>query len=266
MKMIAFLTDWGNSHYVGIAKGVIKKISPNSEIVDITHHIKKFSARMAMHILERVVDDFPKNTVFLCVVDYGVGTERKPIAFETENELKFVGPDNGIFTLILKKHGLKNAVSLENEKYFYRNPPSDTFHGRDIFAPVAAHLDSGIGIEEFGRSLSSLKVLNVEEARIVGDRIEGEVAFTDHFGNIETNIPFDMVEVLMEGKTDKLKLEIPANGRSFELSVLKTYAYARRDEIILHRDSSGYVEIAMNMRSAEEYMDLHGGEKVVLKR
>ena len=264
--MIVFMTDWGNSHYVGIAKGVIKKINPSSEIVDLTHHVKKFDARMAMYILERSADDFPENTVFLCVIDYGVGTERKPIALETENDLKFVGPDNGIFTLILKKYGLRNAVSLENERYFYRNPPSDTFHGRDIFAPVAAYLDGGLGIKEVGENLNIVKMLEVKEAEFHGDRIEGEIAFTDHFGNVETNIPFDMVETLTEGKTGSLKLEVPDTGRMFELSILKTYAYARENEIVLHRDSSGYAEIAMNMKSAEEYIDLHGGERVVLKR
>jgi len=147
--LIAFMTDWGfSNYYVGVAKAVIKSINPNVEIIDLIHGIEPFNVRMAMHVLHRAVPDFPRDTVFLVVVDQGVGTARKAIAFRDKEGRHFVGPDNGVFTLVIEDYGIDEIRELTNRDYFYRRKPSHTFHGRDIFAPVAAHIQrsSDIGI------------------------------------------------------------------------------------------------------------------------
>lgn len=119
--MIGFLTDWGlKSHYVGVAKAVIKRINPSAEIIDITHEIEPFNVRKASHVLYRASLDFPPSTVFLVVVDYGVGTARKAIVMKTRNDLFFVAPDNGVLTVVAEEYGVAEIREIENRELFYK--------------------------------------------------------------------------------------------------------------------------------------------------
>ncbi|MDD4479399.1 MAG: SAM-dependent chlorinase/fluorinase, partial [Mesotoga sp.] len=130
--MIAFLTDWGyDSYYVGIAKAVVREINRDVEILDICHNIKPFSVRHAAHVIERAIKDLPADTVFLAVVDPGVGTSRKPVAMVLKNGMCMVGPDNGNFTLAAESFGVHEVRELENRQY--HRGVSRSFHGRDIF-------------------------------------------------------------------------------------------------------------------------------------
>lgn len=248
--MIVFMTDWGNSHYVGICKGVIKGIS-DTEIVDLTHSITPYNVREAMHILDRSIDWFPEKTVFLTVVDYGVGTARRAIAIETE-KFHFVGPDNGVFTLVLERYQPKNIIDLTNKKYHVGT--SKTFHGRDIFAPAAAYIANGV-FNELGTRLPNYATLPYRKASIIQNTVYGEIAYFDRFGNIETNIPFSWIE-------NKESVKLKMGNKTIQIPVVETYADVNEGELLIHEDSTGYLEIALNKGTAREKLKVSEGSEV----
>lgn len=261
MKLVVLLTDWGTkSYYQGVVKGVIRQIAPEVEIIDLTHEVEPFSVREAMHVLFRAYRDFPKGAVFMCVVDYGVGTERKAIAFETKSGYYFVGPDNGLFTLVVEEDEVLRAVELQNSEYFYKPTPSFSFHGRDIFAPVSAYIAKGIDLSAFGKRLENLVLLPYERARKEGGKISGEVAFFDRFGNVETNIPGILCEELKFGSV----VTIYVNEREYAATYCRTYGDVLPGKLLVHPDSSGFLEIAVNQGNAREVLGVRGGERVVL--
>lgn len=261
MKLVVLLTDWGTkSYYQGVVKGVIKQIAPEVEVIDLTHEIEPFSVREAMHVLFRAYRDFPKGTVFMGVVDFGVGTERKGIAFETESGYFFVGPDNGLFTLVAEEERVLRIVELTNPEYFYKPTPSFSFHGRDIFAPVSAHIARGVDLSAFGKRLESLTLLPHEKARKEGRTLFGEVVFFDRFGNVETNIPGIFGAELKFGST----VTIYINERKLTATYCRTYGDVASGELLVHEDSSGFLEIAVNQGNARERMRCKEGEKLKL--
>ncbi|QPM67030.1 SAM hydrolase/SAM-dependent halogenase family protein [Atribacter laminatus] len=253
MRFIAFLTDWGMaSYYVGIAKSVMKQINPGVEIIDISHDIQPFNIREAMYILHRTFPDFPPETIFCSVVDYGVGTERFPVAVELTNGSFLVGPDNGTFTLLIEQYSIKKAVILQNPSYFFRLNPSSTFHGRDIFAPVSARLSMGVPLEHFGPTVDSLRTLSVNRPKFHNHTITGEVAFCDRFGNIETNIPGQLLNNFELQPGDPLDIMI--NECSFNAVFFEAYGLSKKGQILVHTDSSDFVEIAVNQGNAREVL------------
>lgn len=258
--MIGFLTDWSvRSHYVGVAKAVMKRINPSVEIIDITHEIEPFNVRMASHILLRASKDFPTGSIFVAVVDYGVGTSRKAICMRTKNEQYYVGPDNGIFTHVALEYGVKQVRELNSKKYHYAS--SYTFHGRDIFAPVAAHLSKGVPFEELGDVLPNFIVLPTKQAEVLNETIIGEVAYFDSFGNIQTNIPVEMVQRLGWEIDDVLIL-----NDKFDLPYVRTFGEVVKGSLLVHPDSSGFLEIAVNRDSAAERLELKQGQQITLRR
>ncbi|WP_438315942.1 SAM hydrolase/SAM-dependent halogenase family protein [Candidatus Caldatribacterium sp. SIUC1] len=261
MKLVVLLTDWGTkSYYQGVVKGVIKKVAPEVEVIDLTHEVEPFNVREAMHVLVRAYQDFPPGTVFMAVVDYGVGTERKAIAFETESGYFFVGPDNGLFTLVAEEDKILRIVELENPEYFYKPIPSSSFHGRDIFAPVSAYLAKGVDLSAFGRRLEGLVLLPYEKARKENGEIIGEVAFFDRFGNVETNIPGILLKDLKFFSTVTIKKD----GGEFVATYCRTYGDVAEGELLIHTDSSGFLEIAVNQGNAREKLKLQGGERIAV--
>ncbi len=259
--MIAFMTDWGyKSYYVGVAKGVIKTINPNATIVDLTHGIEPFNVRMAMHMLARSVNDFPRETVFLVVIDQGVGTERKAIAFKSKNGYFFVGPDNGVFTLCYTEFGIEEMVELKNTKYFYKKSPTFTFHGRDIFAPVAAYIDTGIKLSDIGSRLKEPVFLPINEASFNGKTVRGEIAFYDGFGNLETNVHFDLFKNLNKNLGDEIHVKV--EEKIFKVRYVKAFGEVDPGELLIHQDCSGYMEIAVNLGSAKERIKADQGVRL----
>lgn len=248
--MIVFMTDWGNSHYVGICKGVIRSIT-DVEIVDLTHSIAPYNVREAMYILDRSVDWFPEGTVFLAVVDYGVGTARKAIAVKTK-KYYFVAPDNGLLTLVLERHEPEKVVELTNRKYHVGN--SKTFHGRDIFSPAAAYISKGI-FDELGTRLPNYATIPYKRAHRSDGVIVGEIAYFDRFGNVETNIPFEWLNDISE-----VRLKI--GGKNYKIPVVETYADVDEGELLIHEDSSGYVEIAVNKGNARMEYGWRDGQEI----
>jgi len=185
--IITLLTDFGGRDaYVGIMKGVALGICPAARLVDLTHEVPPQAVRLGALLLRSAVGYFPDGTVHLAVVDPGVGSARNPIAVVGERAA-LVGPDNGLLAPAAAALGTYAVRRLTCERLF-RQPVSSTFHGRDVFAPVAAHLAAGIAAEELGPELPALEPLDIPAARVEPGAVHGEIIYVDHFGNLVSNI------------------------------------------------------------------------------
>ena len=197
--VISLITDFGNSDYfTGVMKGVILSICPDISIVDISHEIKPYNIAKAGFVLSKSYRFFPKGTVHLIVVDPGVGSSRKILIAQSPEHF-FVMPDNGIISWILKDEGAVKVYEL-SDNTIYTNSPSATFHGRDIMAPVAAKIASGMKPEDLGRITKTFTTADIPVPKISGDKIEGEIIYCDHFGNLITNIRKEDYEKIKETK------------------------------------------------------------------
>lgn len=241
--LITLTTDFGGAdHFVGVMKGVISGIAPRATVVDITHEIPAFDILEGAFVTGQAWRAFPAGTTHVVVVDPGVGSERKPLLVEAGGQF-FIGPDNGVFSFILReeKHKVRHITA---EKYF-RKPVSRTFHGRDIFAPVAAHLAAGIAPAKFGKLLDVCIMLDNLSPRLTGkDAWQGMIFKADRFGNLITNFHRDEFRTL-----GKRGFEMSVGDR--RISVLRAnFSEGPPDEIFLAAGSSGYFEIVVNQGSA----------------
>ena len=260
MTVITLTTDFGlRDSYVAIMKGVILSICPSVRIIDISHEVRKFDVLSGAFILASAFSYFPKGTIHVGVVDPGVGTERKAIAIKTKNYF-FIGPDNGLLTLASKIDGIVEIRLIENEELFLQNV-SSTFHGRDIFAPVAAHIARGVKVEEIGRRIDDFINLSLEFGKIEEGKIKGKIVHIDRFGNLITSIEgkllLDMIDY-----GGKVTMEL--GDEHFELPLLKSYGYAKEGDLLLTIGGSGFVEISVNKGSAFKRLGASVGEKVIL--
>lgn len=202
--VIALLTDFGDRDtYVGELKGAILTVNPTATIVDITHHVPPQDVHAGAFLLGNAAPAFPVGTVFVAVVDPGVGSDRRPLLVETPRAA-FIGPDNGLLTRVLwpgetvgapalsPTPAAVRAFHLTNPAY-WRDHVSNTFHGRDVFAPAAAHYASGVPAAELGNPATSLWRLPFPLPKLEGAAITGEVVYVDHYGNLVTNIPAGML-------------------------------------------------------------------------
>jgi hypothetical protein len=257
MSLITLITDFGlKDNYVGVMKGVIYSINPNVGIIDITHQIEPYDIVGASFILKSSFKYFPKGTIHVIVVDPGVGSKRKIILVRTENYY-FLAPDNGILGFISDNHEI---IELINKEYFL-NEISATFHGRDIFAPVAAYLSLGKRIEEFGHRLNKIKNLPSKfKPKFDKDKIVGEIIYIDHFGNLITNIirdefPFDDSEVLIE-----------INGHQIK-GISQMYSQLKPKKLLAIWDSSEHLEIAANLANAQQLLKIEKEKsRVIVKK
>ncbi|MFQ5975896.1 MAG: S-adenosyl-l-methionine hydroxide adenosyltransferase family protein [Candidatus Hydrothermarchaeales archaeon] len=254
MDMITLTTDFGDSEYVGALKGIIYSICPDARVVDLTHSIRKFDIRHAAYVLHTVCRYFPKGTVHVVVVDPGVGTKRRGVIVKTE-DFVFVGADNGVFSLI---YGIEEIFKITVES------KSKTFHGRDVFAPIAAKIECGSTPEEFGTLITGIKKIDFGKVKINEDDIEGEVFCIDYFGNVITNIKSeDFSKIGIESRKG-VSLEI--KNKKYELRFLESYGFAKKGELCCLFGSGGYLEMAVNQGDASKSLDVKGGEKVVIFR
>ncbi len=251
-------TDFGTKDgYVGAMKGVILGINPQSTVVDITHEIPPQGVFEGAFVLGNTYRSFPVGSIHLGVVDPEVGTQREALLVETENYY-FVGPDNGLFTWIYRKEEVKRVLGIRNRDFFQR-PTSQTFHGRDIFAPIAAHLSLGRKPEEFGVRLDRWSEIDIPEPRITDKGLMGEVIHIDRFGNLITNLPRRVLEPVAEREP----LQIHVLGK--RISGVKTaYGEARRGELMAIFDSFDLLEISLMGESAEEALKAAKGDRVEL--
>ncbi|MFQ6105706.1 MAG: S-adenosyl-l-methionine hydroxide adenosyltransferase family protein [Candidatus Hydrothermarchaeaceae archaeon] len=248
--IITLTTDFGNSEYVGAMKGVIYSLCPDAKVVDITHEIRKYDIRRAAYILSSFAEEFPPGTVHCVVVDPGVGTKRKGVIVKTSRQV-YVGPDNGVFSLV---KGIEKVFEIP------RKAKSKTFHGRDIFAPVAAEIACGSNVEEMGKEVKGVRRI-IGDVKVKGNKITGEVICTDSFGNVITNIKSEMLD-----KEYGALIKIKVGGREYEMQLVESYGFAGGNEMICTIGSQGYMEIAVNMGDAGKNLSVDRGEKVEVER
>jgi S-adenosylmethionine hydrolase len=252
--MITLTSDFGlKDPYVAEMKGAILTINPNANIIDITHGVEKFNIRMGAFMLASAVPYFPKGTVHLAVVDPGVGTERRAILVQTKQGF-FVGPDNGILILAAQNQGIEHMYQLDNPKFMLPKV-SSTFHGRDVFAPAAAHLDKGLKPSEFGPEINDATTPEFASVKRRNGSLIGEVLHVDGFGNLITNINQNE---MAQAKTVNVKLQ----NLSLNLTFGKTYAHAKPQQPIALIGSHGFLEIALNQDSAAEKFHAKAGDKI----
>jgi len=258
-KIITLTTDFGlKDPYVAEMKAVILGINPKATIVDISHQIEKFNIRMGAYVLAAAAQYFPKGTIHVAVIDPGVGTERRPIIIETNNGC-FVGPDNGVLVLAAEKQGIRHVYEITNEKLM-RSKISCTFHGRDIFAPAAAHLADGKLPKEFGPEIYNM--LTTEFAKIIKkrDKLIGEVIHIDDFGNIITN--FGEKELKLMKVRDIVNVEL--KNLKMKLKVCKTYAEVAPQKPLAIIGSHDFLEISVNQGNAADTFKIKTGDKITL--
>lgn len=281
VPVIALLTDFGLSDgYVGVMKGVILSICPTAQIIDISHHIAPQDIRQGAYVLLTAYRYMPPGTIFVVVVDPGVGTARKPIAVQT-NQGIFIGPDNGIFTYVFSQIDVREVVSLQNRQYHLAGL-SSTFHGRDIFSPVAAHLANGVLLDQIGPALNkSLEKLPPPILQIEKDHVRGEVLYIDHFGNVVTSIgrlvwgSDDMLQLHPQFETESPSARatvapffaeaaaVEIAGQNFG-SLGLSYMAASKGSILPLINSAGQLELAVNQGSAARKLGVAIGDPVIL--
>ncbi len=257
VKLITLTTDFGlGDWFVGTMKGVILRISPGCQIVDITHEIPAGDVRTGAFALAAACRYFPRGTVHVAVVDPGVGSKRPVIGVQT-GDYQFVGPDNGVLSLALTGQKIKAIRRVENESLFVQ-PVSQTFHGRDVLAPVAAHLSEGASFRSVGPVVKECVRLEWPEPEVDRSILRGQVIYLDRFGNAITNITGEHLAMLT-GSVWSVRL---LRGRRFPVVPFYQAVPAGQPAGIL--GSSGFLEIAVNRGSAAEVLRLKLGDAVMI--
>ena len=258
--VIALMTDFGaDSYYVSVMKGVILSINPRVRIIDITHGIAHQGVVEGAFVLSGSYRYFPKGTVFVVVVDPGVGSKRSIICIKTR-DYTFLAPDNGVLAMV--KGRVLDIINVSNRSYFLKNI-SATFHGRDIMAPCAAYLARGLSPQRLGRRIKRIKKLNLPGLKIKNRWVQGEIIFADSFGNLVSNIPESLIKKLVKS-VDYDKLKVSIRGKSIR-GVRRFYAEASKGVLMALIGSAGYLEIARNQGSAEKYLKVKHGSQVVIE-
>ena len=261
-RIITLTTDFGTSDaYVGIMKGVIFGINPDVQVVDLTHAIPPQDIHEAAFTIYSAHRYFPKNAIHTIVVDPGVGTDRQAIVCEIEGTC-FVCPDNGVLSYVLRYTGNKtesamNAVAIQNANYFLPEI-SDTFHGRDIFAPVAAHLSLGVPLTNIGPSVQDLVEFPILTPQVSKNRIVGHIIKLDRFGNAITNIS----ESTLTAEASAYEIRV---GSTRLTRLNRAYAESTVGEPLAIIGSLGVLEIAINGGSAEVSLGLKWGDVVEIQ-
>jgi hypothetical protein len=265
-KIIALMTDYGyKDPYVGVLKGVIKSINPDAEIIDLTHGVERHNILEATVMLAVSARYFPRNTIFVVVVDPGVGGERKSIVIETNNYI-LVGPDNGCLSLLAEIDGIKRVFDVSNSRY--RLPVvSSTFHGRDIFAPVAAWISRGIPLEEIGVELKPDEIvrMKIEKPRVDLENrvVEASILYIDVYGNIMTNIDESLLQQVKPALWSSI--QISNYSRVYECKYVPSFSWVREGELACYINSWGYFEIAVFKGDASRLLGVRQGERLKLK-
>lgn len=260
MPVISLLTDFGvDDEYVGVMKGVILTINPAAVIIDITHRVDPQGILQAAFLIQSTYRFFPKKTIHVIVVDPGVGSGRAILAYEKEDHI-FIAPDNGVLTLLLDDRDDGKVVRIENSDY-YLNPVSQTFHGRDIFAPVAAYLSKGTDIRKLGPALEPHKLLRLTLPTAFVDEsgmIVGCVISIDRFGNLITNID---LKLLRQYGIPEKKAVIAVGDETLK-GIMPSYVNVKPGNPLAISGSRGYLEIAVNKGSARSKFNAAVGEVV----
>jgi len=254
-KTIALLTDFGTKDYfVGAMKGAILSINPNAQIVDITHEIAPQNIKSASFTLRACYKDFPAKTIFVAVIDPGVGSERRAVLVETADYF-FVAPDNGLLSFVFDEAKEFRVFELTSRKFF-ADKISATFHGRDLFAPVAAHLSNGVNPNEFGAEFKDFVRFEENKPRKISEtEIEAEIIEIDRFGNLIANLK-------REDLPERFALEI---GETRIEKLQNYFAEAEKREVFMIFGSAGFLEIVAFQDSAKNILQTEIGQKISVK-
>jgi len=276
IPLVTLTTDFGTADgYVGTMKGVILTIAPTAHLVDISHEIAPQNLRQAAYVLYTSYPFFPPGTVHLIVVDPGVGSARRPIALRTPAG-DFVAPDNGVLSYVMAREPVEALVELSDPRYRL-SQISHTFHGRDIFAPAAAHLAAGVPILSLGSPVSDPVTFSPPSVEITPAGITGEVLHTDHFGNVITSIgllAWSESDLILTPAFREVQRGEPVRFRAAgaavtvagqEIGVHRTYAKVAPGETLALVGSEGHLEIAVREGSAAQRLGLHPGDTVILR-
>lgn len=261
--VIAFLSDFGlRDDFVGTCHGVIARIAPEARIIDITHGIEPQAVLQGALVLASTLPYMPEG-VHLAVVDPGVGSNRRPVAVRDRDGRVFVGPDNGLLIPAAERAGLEAAWELQNAAYRLE-PVSKTFHGRDLFAPAAAYVATGVQPEELGPSVepSSLVRLELPVPEIGEAKIRATVLYVDRYGNVQLNLAREQLEQagIVTGTQVELELELD----SYYATAARTFADARAGDIILYEDSYENIAIAITDGNAAQMFSIHPGDELTI--
>ena len=258
--VITLTTDYGtNDHLVGTLKGVILKINPEATIVDITHNVAPFDLLDAALAIGSAYSYFPPRTIHVVVVDPGVGTERRPLLVTAENQY-FVAPDNGVLSVIYEREQNVVARNVTAAHYFLQ-PISKTFHGRDIFAPIAAWLSKGWQTASMGEEITDHKKFALPKPKTTDGVVKGIVMRIDAFGNLITNF---RVEDLPESALTSGDVKFQVGNQAVSRMV-PTFASGNAGEPVAYVGSAGYVEIAVNKGNASRTLSIGRGTPIVLE-
>jgi S-adenosylmethionine hydrolase len=257
--LITLLTDFGlKDYFVGVMKGVIASIAPAARVIDITHQVEPYAISQAQFLLAQSWPYFPKGTVHVAIVDPGVGSARRPILVQAHGHL-FVGPDNGLFSDLLevpRTDVLRTKVRLISNRKLLLPALSSTFHGRDVFAPIAAYLALGVAPSRIGPLIVDAKITQTKALRSSTGRWTGEVVHVDRFGNLITNLPAGCA-----AENGRLVLTL-ASHELREVAASYSAIAPRTPAIVV--GSSGFLEIALNQDSAARLLGLGVGTRVEL--
>jgi S-adenosylmethionine hydrolase len=258
---ITFLTDFGlQDDFVGTCHGVIKRIAPEAEIIDITHGIPPQAVLQGALVLANTIEYMPVG-VHLAVVDPGVGGPRRPLALQDADERLYVGPDNGLLLPAASRAGVVAAHELANPDYAL-DTISRTFHARDLFAPAAAHLALGVRLEQLGPPIDpeGLVTLDLPKADLSDSSAVATVLYIDSFGNIALNLTREDVEQI--GIVSGSKVELELAGENYYAVTARTFADARPGDVILYQDSYGNMSVAISRGSAARMLHAAPGQRI----
>jgi S-adenosyl-L-methionine hydrolase (adenosine-forming) len=256
---VTFLTDFGlQDDFVGTCHGVIKRIAPEVQVIDITHGIPPRAIVQGALVLANTVPYMPVG-VHLAVVDPGVGGPRRALALRDAEGRAYVGPDNGLLLPAAERAGIAEAHEIVNPEYAL-SPVSRTFHGRDIFAPAAAHVANGLAIAELGPPIdpSALVRLELPQPEVRANRIGASILYVDAFGNMQLNLTREHLDQADVQPGARLELELA--GQRYYAIAARTFSDARSGDLILYEDSYGNVAVAMNRGNAAEMLAARAGQ------
>lgn len=263
-RIVALLTDYGEKdQYAGSLRGAVLSACPEARVVDITHDIQRHDVREAGFVLRATSLAFPAGTVFVAVVDPGVGGPRRGVAIRAGGYY-FVGPDNGVFTLVLSDHRDAEVRSLTNLA-LHRRTVAATFHGRDVFGPVAGALARGVPFEEVGAHVGDPEVYEFPDPEILPEGLDGRIIHIDRFGNFITSIGGAVWESFLQSVGGDLTMMV-AHVDGVVIPVVNTFAEVPEEEACGYLGSAGRVEVAVNRGSAAERFGLRLGDTISLRR
>jgi len=257
VKIITFLSDFGTkTSYPAQMKAVASSIT-DAQLIDITHNVTAHNIREGAFILKTSITHFPAGTVHVAVVDPGVGTNRKGLVIVTRTQI-FVGPDNGILIPAARSLGDFNVYEITNQNLMLK-PVSNTFHGRDIFTPIAANIVNGLSFEQIGPITTDFVDLNFGIATITEKTATGKIIYIDDFGNIITNITnFDVSRFLTYDK----KIMVLIGNKNHEMPYVKTYNLVKQGQLLSTIGSSNYLEISINQGNAAEKLKVKPDDEI----